>query len=315
MSRFLALVTAIGCLACNAQAQELQQQRQLINEGTVGLITARADSAFTRLGDDMGLALDGEGLRVLPTLGRGSLSNVEDLLFLRGIDFAFTQADTLDFMEAVDAYPNIKKHVRFVAKLPSEEMHLLAGSAITDIRQLEGKRVNFGKELTGSFLTASVVFDKLGITVEVTSFPHGEAYKRLVSGDIQAMVKVDGKPVKLISKATLDDAVHLINVPYEELSDTYESATLTSNDYPRLLPAGDSVNTVSVAAVLAAYNFSTNADRRARSDRFIKALYDNIDVLRDPENGFDPKWADVDLNLDVAGWERAEMASQLLASQ
>ncbi len=321
MIRTLASAIGILLLTQSAGAQTVDEQREAVNKGTVGVVTGRADSLFARLGDDLGLGLDGvvgdnrEILRILSISGGGSLQNVEDLLLLRGVDFAFTQSDVLDFMQEVAAYENLKSNIHYVAKLPSEEMHLLGRVNINNIRELEGKRVNFGKERTGSFLTASVVFDKLGIAVEVTSFPHGEAYKKLLSGEIDAMVKVDGKPVKVITNASLDDAVHLIDVPQEELAGVYDPASFSSDDYPKLLPTGDSVKTVSVSGVLAAYNFRSNADRRQRSDRFIKQLYANIDKLRDPANGFDNKWTEIDLTAEVPGWTRAEAASQYLASQ
>lgn len=317
-------VAALFCSAClmslsptdaHAQQGSLAAERERVNSTTVGLITARADSAFTRFGNDLAVALDSDELRILATLGSGSLKNVEDLLLLSKIDFAFTQGDILTFLERLDFYPNIKNHVHYVAAFSDEEMHILARPGITSIQDLEGLTVNWGKENTGTFLTSSIVFDKLGITVDVTSEPHKKAYEMLKAGEIDAMVKVDGKPVKLIEDASLDDAVHLIRVPIEGLEDIYNVAELGSNDYPALFAAGDTVQTISVPSVLAVYNFSKGNERRQRTDQFITDFFAKFEELKDPSNGFDQKWAEIDLAEEVPGWTRASKANELLSTQ
>jgi TRAP transporter TAXI family solute receptor len=320
MRRSIAGITAVLVLQLAAMpglaaADPLDDERALANQGTVGVLAADADSTFTQLGHDMALALDHDNeLRVLTILGKGSMKNVEDLLLLKGVDVAFTLADTLTFYQATNAYPGIERRLRFITKIHDEEFHLLARAEIGAIEELEGKRVNFSREGTGSFLTASVVFDRLGMTVEVTTHPDGRAYELLKAGEIDAMARVDGKPAGVITEAKLDDRVHLLPVPAAPLSDSYDAAVLSYGDYPALLAPGDIVETISVSSVLAAYNWPDDHERRARLDRLTEALFAHIDELKDPANGYAPKWADVDLAAEVPGWRRDRTAETLLTA-
>ena len=64
------------------------------NEWTIGLESGQLEGLYPRLASDIQRALDdGDNLRVLPMLAYGASSNLEDLLYLRGVDIAFTQSD------------------------------------------------------------------------------------------------------------------------------------------------------------------------------------------------------------------------------
>ena len=69
--------------------------------------------------------------------------------------------------------------------------------------------------------------------------------------------------------------------PSESLLETYPPASFTPADYPALVPAGETVKTVAVGAVPAAYNH-TNADRRDRLLRFSRALVSKFDAFMRP---------------------------------
>ena len=198
------------------------------------------------------------------------------MLFLKGVDIALTQSDVLEFFEELQIYPNIKGQVSFITKFNEQEFHLLTRVGITDIRELEGKKVNFGRNGTGTFTTSSVVFDQLGISVQAETYPHKKALELLKAGEIDAMAQVDGKPVDVIASASLDNGLQLIPLPVEELADVYEAATISSKDYPTLFPAGDQINTVSVSSVMAAYNWPSGHPRRANVDRFIENFVSGI---------------------------------------
>ena len=94
-----------------------------------------------------------------------------------------------------------------------------------------------------------------------------EAIEKVKSGEIAATALIAGKPVRSMSKLGREDGLHLVPIPYpKQFSDDYLPATLTHDDYPELVPAGESVDTVAVGAVLIAYNWpKTNLDRYSRS--------------------------------------------------
>ena len=288
LKKLLMLVFATFSVPALAQQgnYDPNELRELVNRGTVMIQGAKQDSAFTRLANDIATVLDSDSIRVLPLLGKGSFQNVMDLMFLAGVDAAFTQADTLDFYKTIGVLPHLDRDLRYIMRTSDEEFHLLAKTQIASIYDLEGKKVNFGRSGTGTFTTASVVFDRLGISVEATSFPHKKALALLRSGEIDAMAKVDGKPVGIISEANLDDGLQLLEVPTEQLADIYDRAELNFNDYPSLFAAGDSTSTISVASLLAVYNFDPKNPRAKKVDGFIRALFENIDDLRSEGNGW-----------------------------
>jgi hypothetical protein len=158
--------------AGNQHAADVATQRELVNEGTVGVISGGVTGTYIRIAADLADALDdGYQLRILPIIGKGSVRNIEDLLLLRGIDVAIVQSDVLDFYKRAELVPNIENKIHYISRLYGEEVYVLAKSEHRTIDDLAGKRVNFGTEGSGTFMTAGIVFEDLGLDVEITSHP------------------------------------------------------------------------------------------------------------------------------------------------
>ncbi len=68
---------------------------------------------------------DGDKLRVLPMLGRGSVQNIADLIYLKGIDVAIVHTDALTQTMQRGTIPR-ENSVQYIAKLFQEEIHILA---------------------------------------------------------------------------------------------------------------------------------------------------------------------------------------------
>jgi TRAP-type uncharacterized transport system substrate-binding protein len=72
-----------------------------LNTNTVSVMTGSFGSTYAQIGADLGSVLDnGESLRVLPVLGRGSAQAVADVLLLRGVDAGIVRKDTLAYLSA-----------------------------------------------------------------------------------------------------------------------------------------------------------------------------------------------------------------------
>ena len=77
-------------------AEDLNEQRELVNQGTVAVVGGSISGTYSKLVWDMSTLFDdGYSLRVLPILGKGSFKAIEDLLLLRGIDAALVQSDVI----------------------------------------------------------------------------------------------------------------------------------------------------------------------------------------------------------------------------
>jgi TRAP-type uncharacterized transport system substrate-binding protein len=119
--------------------------KQRVNTWTVGLASGLYDGTYLRFADDLGKALDdGDQLHVLPVVTRGAASNLEDLLYLRGIDMAFLQADVLEYYRSVRKTPHLEDRVRYIIRLPGNEFHVTVGPDIRSLEDLRGKKVIFG---------------------------------------------------------------------------------------------------------------------------------------------------------------------------
>jgi TRAP-type uncharacterized transport system substrate-binding protein len=134
-------------------------------------------------------------------------------------------------------------------------VHLLARDSIRGIADLAGKSVNFGPADGGTYMTSGLLLDELALDVNVTSWPHQQALAKLRAGEIDAMVMIEGKPVDLFADLAKTDGLHLLPLPAERMtSSSYYPVTLTSEDYPGLIPACSRLDTIGVGEVLAAYN-------------------------------------------------------------
>src|SRR6202049_3111661 len=93
------------------------QQVAAVNRGVVELETTGTDGISVRIAEDLArLVDDGATRRVVPVVGRGSLQNITDLRYLRGIDTAIVQADVLDYAKQ-QVFPGLENSVTFIAKL------------------------------------------------------------------------------------------------------------------------------------------------------------------------------------------------------
>src|SRR6266849_10254492 len=97
-----------------------------LNANTVTLISGTIGGTYVQFGADLASALDdGDNLRVLPIVGRGSVQSVADILFLKGVDVGIVRSDTLDYLEKKGYANNIKKQFAYIIKLYNEEMHVI----------------------------------------------------------------------------------------------------------------------------------------------------------------------------------------------
>lgn len=294
-------------------AQDVYAQRDAVNSGTVGIISGGVTGTYVRIASDLSNALDsGYDHRVLAILGKGSIRNIEDLLLLKGIDIAIVQSDVLDFYRTSGTYPNIDNRVRYITKLYNEEVHLLARSDVADVGALEGRKVNFGTQGSGTFMTASIIFEALGIDVEATTYPEPIALEMLRSGEIDALVFVGGKPLNLVLEVTKSDDMQLLSVPPDQVAGAYLPAAFAAADYPELIDDGAEVPTVAVGAVMAAYNWPRDHTRYQKVERFVNLFFGSFDAFQ--EAPYHSKWREVDLRSDVPGWQRFGPAQDWLSS-
>ena len=286
--------------------------KKALNANTVTLLTGTIGGTYVQFGADLASVLDdGGNLRVLPIIGRGSVQGVADILFLKGVDLGIVRADTLDYLEKKGFANDIKKQFTYVTKLYNEEMQVVAPKTIKSLNDLEGKTVSVDLPNGGTFVTALTVFERLGIKANFVYIEQRIAMEKLKKGDLDAVIVVGGKPYVSVTTFNNDGRFHLAAVDYSKpLQSDYLPATLTSKDYPNLIPEGETVDTIAVPSVLAAYNWAPNTERSRKLALFVDAFFTKFAALQNPP--FHPKWKEVSLPAPLAGWNRLPLAQQWL---
>src|SRR5260370_25727521 len=130
VTAFVALIAAIKL----ASAAPVDQASASINRGVVELETSGAAGISVRIAEDLAnLIDDGATRRVLPVVGKGSLQNLTDLKYLRGIDMAIVQSDVLDYAKDQRLGPALQSPLPYITRLYNHHFHLLAGPAATHL--------------------------------------------------------------------------------------------------------------------------------------------------------------------------------------
>jgi TRAP-type uncharacterized transport system substrate-binding protein len=283
-----------------------------INNWTVGVAGGLLEGTFSKYAADLGKALDdADNLRVLPIVTYGAVGNVTDLIYLKGVDFAITYADVLDHFKNVEKIPGIERRVNYVIPMFQGEFHLYVRPEIKTIQDLAGKKVGFNTVGSAANYTGNIVFERMGVKVEQVFQNNALAIEAMRRGELAGIVHVVGKPNDLFSKLKPEPGFHFLSMEYsDKFADYYVPAELTNQDYPNLIAAGETVQTISVSALLAVYNWKSDTDRYRRCVRFIEYLFNRFDKLR--EQPYQPGWRQINLAGTIPGWTRFPAAQELI---
>jgi TRAP-type uncharacterized transport system substrate-binding protein len=318
LAAFVALIVGslLGAVAASAQAIPKSLQggdpeavlRERKNQWTVGLVGGLFEGTFMRFAEEIRKVVDdGDEMRLLPIVSRGSAANLEDLLYLRGVDIAVTQTDIFEYFRTQRKIPNLDQRVHYLLRFPVAEVQLIARKDTTSIEQLRGKKVHFATAGGASTITGVIALQRLGIEVEQVTGEITGGVEELRKGEVDALMRVVQKPVGYLSRIPANLGFHMLPIPYsKQLTDLYALAELTNADYPNLVAPGERVDTIAVPSVLAVYNWPKTTDRYRRVERFVQRLFANFDKLQNPP--YHAKWKDVNLAASIPGWTRFSVA-------
>lgn len=285
---------------------------QSAGASTVGIIAGGVDSTGIRIASDLSRLLDGNGLRVIPILGKGSVQDINDLLALKSADIAIVQSDVMARALA-DGRPGMQSRVKYIAKLYSEDFHVLSRMQFLCLADLNGRRVNFGPKGSGPAITAEAVFEANNISPAALYLEHVEAIERLKRGELDALVYVSGKLSHAFDSISHKDKVHFLDVEYlPALQANYLPAIITPEDYPSLVAPNESVGTIGVSYVMAVHGRTRQPERYKVMSRFVERFLSSHGKLN--AAGFSPRWAEVNLRAPLKGWQRFEAAEDWLAA-
>jgi TRAP-type uncharacterized transport system substrate-binding protein len=331
-ARFLSAIFCLGLalpsLPAPAQVQKAsvryEEKKRQTNDIAVSIVVSGLTCTCARFAEDIRNVVNDlrpDGVRVLPVLGVGGLQNLNDVLFLKGIDMGVVDEDNLILLKKRDPqlYANIEQSVQYITKLYNSELHVLARGDIRTFDDLRGKKVSFNLKDSQTEVTAQIIFDMLKIDVQRVNTDNDEALKKLRDGEISAMVVLSGAPQAAIIKVRNEDGLHLLalderSLPNHDLHPMfakYLPTELTHAQYPALIPEGTSVSTVGNRSLLVTYAWPENSARYNKIAKFVREFFGKIDQFHDGSRH--PKWEEVSLAAEMPGWTRFKPAADWLA--
>lgn len=275
----------------------------------LGLITGGEKGTYYQFGLDLQKLVKPAGINLNVFPSKGSIENVYAVYQRPGVPMGIVQSDVLAFVSRVQTDPVLKQIARktkMVFPLYNEEIHLLGKKGITDFDDLAGRRVAVGRDGSGTYLTARLLFKLSEIAPsEMVPIDTGEALAELKAGRIDAMFYVAGYPVKLLKEdVTAQDGLALIPIMNKSVLEFYPQADIPAGTYAWQTSA---ISTAAVKAVLVSFDF-----RRRDCDnvgRFAQLLSRGLDNLQRTGHA---KWKAVDLNYPLRGWEQYDCVRKYL---
>jgi len=286
------------------------QIRERLNAGTIGLAGGLLEGAPIRFATEIARVVnDGDAVHVLPIVTRGPTENVNDLLYLKGVDAAIINSDSLE--EYKSQVPQIQQRMTYLLNLFPSELHIFVRPEIRSLADLAGKKVNFNTQGTAAAYSGPLIFSRLGLDVEKMFIPHPAALEQMKRGEIAGVVFVTSKPVDAFVKGKWEQGFKFLAVEYSsKFEDYYLPSYLEPADYPNLVAKGERIATIAVPTILATFNWRSGSPRYRRVARFVDELFSRVDKLKSP--GFDAKWKDVNLAARTPGLERFQPAQEWL---
>ena len=127
----------------------------------------------------------------------------------------------------------IAKKTKLVFPLYNEEVHLLGRRGIADFDDLADRRVAIGREGSGTYLTARLLFKVSEVSPkEMVPIDTDQALAELKAGRIDAMFYVAGYPVKLFAEGVSEaDGLALIPITNKSITEFYPRAEIPGGTY------------------------------------------------------------------------------------
>ena len=273
----------------------------IANAADLGIITGSEKGTYYQFGLNLQALAKPREIRITVHPSRGSIENIHAVYQRPGVQLGIVQSDVLAFVARVQTDPvlqRIAKKTKMVFPLYNEEIHVLARAGIENFEDLADKRVAIGREGSGTYLTARLLFSVSEIKPrETVLIDTDQALAELKAGRVDAMFYVAGYPVKLfMDGVTQADNLTLVQILEKSITEFYPVTEIPAGTYPWQSKA---VPTVAVKAVLVSFDF-----QRRDCDtigQFAKLVADNTRWLT--QNGH-PKWKSVDLDFPLKGWEQ-----------
>ena len=202
----------------------------------MGVVTGGEKGTYYQFGLNLQALgkLNGINLSVYPS--KGSVENIYAVYERPGVQVGIVQSDVLAFVARVQTdstLQRIAKKIKMVFPLYNEEIHVLAQKGVASFDDLANKRVAIGREGSGTYLTARLLFKVSEVAPrQMVPIDTDEALAELKARRIDAMFYVAGYPVRLLAEnVTAADELALVPITNKDIAEFYPSVTIPANTY------------------------------------------------------------------------------------
>jgi len=306
---FFLLIGWIAAQAALAQTSSALRaalpQQKMLNESALMILGGHPGTTYSGLAHDIATALGGrDGLRLLAVDDAGGTEGLRDLLLLRGVDLALVPANALIYAnEAAIFGAGLRERLAYITLLYGEELHILVGPGVDSFENLRGRKIAVPPEDGNTEFAIRDLLRRLHIKADVIRVAGPDAIDDVRSGRVAAFVLMGGKPSRFVAGLPKDGTIRLLALPWNQaFGDGYAPADFRSDDYPALISSGQTIDTVSVSAVLVTNNTPKSDESNRRITRFVPAFFDALSELTGPQ--WHPKWGEVNFTATLTGWSR-----------
>lgn len=280
------------------QSADPNRQRQIIAEELGNVYTTiterldRLDRVLTLAGGPPGGEYQGVTDLLAQTLtargrtadARSTAGSVQNLQLLRGrhVNLALVQNNLA--AAALPGTGSTDDRLVALASLFPEPVQVLVarGSALTDLRDLAGQRVEIGQPDSGSRVNSILLLQAAGVELQALGAVHEDGLEQglvdLAAGRIDAVIATISAPARLIAQAAARGEVQLLSVsPDVQAALTHQGAGLIPLELPPATYPGQlqPVRTLAVTALLVAAPDLPGAD----VEQVLGALFGGSDFL------------------------------------
>jgi len=277
----------------------------------MGVITGSEKGTYYQFGLDLQKLVKPNGVNLSAHPSKGSVENIFAVYQRPGVQMGIVQSDVLAFVSRLQNDPvlsRIAKKTKMVFPLYNEEVHLVGKRGIAEFDDLAGRRVAVGREGSGTYLTARLLFKLSEVAPsEMVLIDTQEALTELKAGRIDAMFYVIGYPARLLREdVTESDQLAVIPILNKSIVEFYPRAEIPAGTYAWQPTV---VNTVAAKAVLVSFDFRRrDCDSVGKVAQLIATRQEWLQ-----KNGH-PKWKAVDLNYPLRGWEQYDCVRKALGT-
>ena len=276
-----------------------------INAQEIGISTGSTAGTYYPIAQDI-VSVCSPIMNIKAHTAKGSIENIERILKLPKYQYAIVQHDALSWYEK-NIDKALRNKIKFIFPLYNEEVHILVNKKanIKRISDLRGKRVNIGREKSGSWVTARLIRQLVGLYWRESYDNPKSALIKLLRNEIDAMIYVVGKPAKIFEEdlpADAGDYIELLPCSHPNLDDVYVKTQIEKGTYTW---HNKTIDAYTTKAILVTYNYQCNHQlerfRKAAENicHLINQVNQNLASLKANNH---PKWKEINPNLSSINW-------------